>query len=127
MRVFHAAIVPGVLVALLTLAGCGAPPTHKVGDPAPKAKKSKKGAGEDETAAARARREAAEAGEDDVSSDGKSWGGWKYTGSRDDCFYVVGRKCFAEVADACRAAKCRSAKARDCRVSGGGPATVSCK
>jgi hypothetical protein len=80
----------------------------------------------DESAAERARREAKAAGEDDVSSQGKAWGGWRYTGSRDECFYVVGRKCFAELRDACKAAGCRSAKPAQCRVQGGGPASISC-
>lgn len=76
----------------------------------------------DETAAERQRREYKE--EEGVSSDGKSWGGWQYQGSRDECFFKVGRKCFTEEKDACQAAKCGKGK---CRVDGGGPALVSCR
>jgi len=78
--------------------------------------------GKDETAAERARREYAE--EEKVSGDGKAWGGWQYQGARDECFFKVGRKCFTEEQDACKAAKCGKGK---CRVDGGGPAIVSCK
>ena len=76
----------------------------------------------DETAAERARREYAQ--EQGVSGDGKAWGGWQYQGSRDECFFKLGRKCFTEEAQACKAAKCGKGK---CRITGGGPATVSCK
>ncbi len=78
--------------------------------------------GKDETAAERQRREHAE--EEGVSAQGKAWGGWQYEGSRDECFYKVGRRCFTEEAAACKAAKCGKSK---CRVDGGGPALVSCK
>jgi hypothetical protein len=52
------------------------------------------------------------------------WGGWRYQGDRDDCFYVVGRRCFRSKKVACSAAKCGPS---DCQVIGGGPATVQCK
>jgi hypothetical protein len=102
------------LVALLAVfvLGCGGSQT---------AGKTGKG-GKDETAAQRARREQAE--DDKVSGEGKAWGGWQYQGSRDECFFKVGRKCFTEQADACKAAKCGKGK---CRLDGGGPAIVSCK
>jgi hypothetical protein len=77
-----------------------------------------------ETAAARAKREHAESGEADPSAKGKAWGGWRYKGSRDECFFVVGRTCFNELAQACKAAKCKKGT---CRTEGGGPAEVSCK
>lgn len=75
------------------------------------------------TAAERARLEHAAAQEEEVSDDGKQWGGWRYRGSRDECFFVVGRTCFKEEKAACKAAKCGKGK---CKVEGGGPATVSC-
>jgi hypothetical protein len=75
-------------------------------------------------AAERARAEAANAPEESVSGDGKHWGGWRYQGARDDCFYVVGRRCFTDEKKACAAAKCKSG---ECDVSGGGPATVTCE
>jgi hypothetical protein len=54
----------------------------------------------------------------------KKWGGWRYQGTRDDCFYVLGRRCFKTQKAACSAAHCKGATS--CNVSGGGPATVSC-
>lgn len=76
------------------------------------------------TAAERARIEEARSGDKDVEKPkGVSWGGWRYQGSRDDCFFVVGRACFASQDEACHAAKCKKNK---CKVEGGGPATVSC-
>ena len=61
--------------------------------------------GSGKTAAERARTEHAASGEDDPSDQGKKWGGWRYRGSRDECFYVVGRSCFKDLDDACKAAK----------------------
>lgn len=61
---------------------------------------------------------------DKVSGKGKQWGGWRYGGSRDECFFVVGRKCFASEAAACKAAKCGGKR---CVADGGGPATVKCR
>ena len=61
---------------------------------------------------------------DRVSDDGKAWGGWRYAGSRDDCFFLVGRKCFASEEKACKAAKCGSKR---CVADGGGPATMRCR
>jgi hypothetical protein len=77
-----------------------------------------------ETAAERARREHAESGEDDAAGKGKAWAGWRYKGSRDECFFVVGRTCFTELKAACKAAKCKKAT---CETRGGGPAEVSCR
>jgi hypothetical protein len=93
------------LVAALAL-GCGGDP------PRP---------GEPTTAKEKQRREAAAAGETTAPS-GK-WGGWRYTGDRDECFFVVGKRCFKTQASACAAARCGSKK---CEASGGGPVTVSC-
>ena len=52
------------------------------------------------------------------------WGGWRYQGDRDDCFYVVGRRCFKSRKLACRAAHCAADR---CAIIGGGPASVQCK
>src|SRR5579863_8324330 len=52
------------------------------------------------------------------------WAGWKYQGDRSDCFYVVGRKCFKSRKLACGAAHCAK---HECKIVGGGPATVQCK
>ncbi|MBS1120890.1 MAG: hypothetical protein H6Q90_3118 [Deltaproteobacteria bacterium] len=54
----------------------------------------------------------------------KNWGTWRYSGDRNDCFFVVGRKCFKTENAACQAARCKLPK--KCETVGGGPATVSC-
>jgi hypothetical protein len=73
------------------------------------------------TAKEKQRREAEARGEADPGA-GK-WGGWRYTGDRNDCFFVVGRRCFKAEAAACTAARCGKKK---CETTGGGPATVAC-
>jgi hypothetical protein len=57
--------------------------------------------------------------------DAKKWGTWRYSGDRNDCFFVVGRKCFKTEAAACKTVACKAPK--KCNSVGGGPATVSCK
>jgi hypothetical protein len=57
------------------------------------------------------------------SAEGKSWGGWRWKGKRDDCFFVVKNKCFDNQAEACAAAGCDEDR---CKLTGGGPAKVSC-
>jgi hypothetical protein len=89
----------------LMFAACGGPQT----DP-----------NEPQTAAARAHQEAEAKGE---IPKGKKWGGWRYQGDRDECFYIVGRKCFKTEKAACKAADCGGAK---CNSVGASPATVSC-
>jgi hypothetical protein len=103
-----------VVLLLLAVVACGGPSGPR---------------GEGKTAAERARNEHKASGEEPVDDKGKQWGGWRYRGSRDECFYVVGRTCFTDVDDACKAAKCKNGKkgAKACKVTGGGPATVSCK
>ena len=49
---------------------------------------------------------------------------WTYAGDRKDCFFVVGRRCFKTQKAACTTA-CGSAKT--CKITGAGPAAVSCK
>ncbi len=62
-------------------------------------------------------------------SNGRSWGGWRYQGDRNDCFYVVGRRCFKSKRSACASA-CRvppkTAALDMCTIDGGGPASVTC-
>ena len=58
-----------------------------------------------------------------VDGTGKSWGGWRYRGHRDDCFFVVERECFTTLADACEATECKGG----CTSRGAGPAIVYCK
>ncbi|HMG55431.1 MAG TPA: hypothetical protein VK601_18165 [Kofleriaceae bacterium] len=76
--------------------------------------------GDPTTAKEKQRREAAAAGE---ATTGGKGAGWRYTGDRDECFFVVGRRCYKTEATACAAARCSKTK---CQVTGGGPATVSC-
>lgn len=85
--------------------GCGAPPKS-----------------DEPTTAREKQRRDAEA-EGTLDKPGGKWGGWRYTGDRDDCFFVVGRRCFKTEAAACTAARCGK---RKCATSGGGPATVAC-
>jgi hypothetical protein len=104
MRVGSCLLVVGCALFGVGL-GCGAPPVD------PK---------EPQTAAARARAEAKASGDD---GGGKQWGGWRYQGERDDCFFVIGRRCFKTEEAACKAARCGAKK---CVVDGGGPASVRC-
>ena len=73
------------------------------------------------TAKDKQRRDAEARGETGPSA-GK-WGGWRYTGDRSDCFFVVGRRCFKSEAAACAAARCGKKR---CETTGGGPASVAC-
>src|SRR5688572_10931004 len=78
---------------------------------------------EPQTAKEKQMREARASG--DADKPGKNWGKWRYSGDRDDCFYVVGGKCFKTENKACQAARCKLP--RKCTSVGGGPVTVSCK
>lgn len=98
------------LIVVLLVAACGGP----------KSTGGKPG----ETAAERAKREYEASGEADLDRKNKRWKGWQYTGARDECFFVVGRRCFTEEKAACKAARCGK---QGCRSDGAGPATVSCK
>jgi len=73
------------------------------------------------TARDKQRREAAAQGE--AGGNTGKWGGWRYTGDRNECFFIVGRRCFKTEAAACAAARCGKKK---CTTTGGGPATVAC-
>jgi hypothetical protein len=67
--------------------------------------------------------EAKASGEVDLTGQ-PSWGKWRYSGERDNCFYVVGRRCFKTEKAACQAARCK--KDQTCNSDGAGPATVAC-
>ena len=69
--------------------------------------------------------EARAKGEDEPQKAGKKWTGWKYQGDRDDCFFIVGKRCFKTQDAACKAARCGNGKT--CQTEGAGPAAVSCK
>lgn len=66
---------------------------------------------------------AAEQDRGTLDSRGKKWGGWRWKGSRDNCFYIVGNICFEDRAAACEAAGCEE---DGCRVDRGAPGKVSC-
>jgi len=95
------------LAAICFALGCGGPQS----DP-----------GEPQTAKEKQLREARANGE--VYKPDTKWAGWRYQGDRKDCFFVVGRRCFKTEKAACASA-CKSPKL--CEVTGGGPATMSCK
>lgn len=61
---------------------------------------------------------------DPVSEKGKAWGGWRWKGKRDDCFFVHKNRCFSRLNAACAYAKCDLAK---CKHDDGAPATITCK
>lgn len=82
---------------------------------------SASGGHEPTTAKEKQRREAEAKGE--VDPPGGKFAGWRYSGDRNECFFVVGKRCFKTEAAACKFARCG---ARKCDVIGGGPATVSC-
>ena len=96
-------------LVLVVVAACGSTASSSEDAREPKNAKEKQ------------RLEARTKGED---VDNRKWGGWRYQGERNDCFFVVGRKCFKTENAACQAARCSGGK--KCDVSGGGPATVRC-
>jgi hypothetical protein len=67
--------------------------------------------------------EAKASGEADATGQ-PSWGKWRYSGDRNNCLYVVGRRCFKIEAVACRTLKCKAGQ--KCTAAGAGPATLSC-
>jgi hypothetical protein len=73
------------------------------------------------TAREKQRRDAEAKG--DIDGGGGKWAGWRYTGDRRDCFFVVGRRCFKTEAAACVAARCGKQK---CAAAGGGPVAIGC-
>lgn len=61
----------------------------------------------------------------EVSSKGKQWGGWRWEGDRDNCYFLVKNTCHPTEEAACKDAGCDEGK---CKVDEeGAPAKVSCK
>jgi hypothetical protein len=58
-----------------------------------------------------------------ASGTGTKWKRWRYTGERNDCFFVVSGRCFKTESSACAAARCGK---QACETTGGGPVTVQC-
>lgn len=59
-----------------------------------------------------------------VPEEGKKWGGWRWKGRRQDCFFRVGNECHSTLEAACKAAGCGKS---DCVQDDGAPAKVSCE
>lgn len=93
----------GVSLALL-VAGCGGEPSRS-----------------DEPTTAKEKQQREPTIKDEPKTAGQ-WSGWRYTGDRNDCFFVVGKQCYKTEEAACGAARCGGR----CEVTGGGPATVAC-
>ena len=98
----------GGLALLLTIA-CAAPTQTDTNEP--------------QTAREKQYREAKKSGELDKQVAKPA--GWRYTGDRKQCFFVVGRRCFKTENAACQAARCKAPK--KCTTDGAGPATLSCR
>jgi hypothetical protein len=78
---------------------------------------------EPQTAKEKQLQEAKASGE--VDGTGQSgWGKWRYTGDRNNCYYVAGKKCFKTEVAACQTMKCKAGE--KCKAAGAGPATVAC-
>ena len=75
------------------------------------------------TAREKQRREAKTSTADEDGN--KHWGKWRYKGTRDSCFFIVGSSCFKTENAACQTARCK--KPKRCAAVGAAPATVSCK
>jgi hypothetical protein len=54
---------------------------------------------------------------------GKGGSGWRWRGSRSECFYRHRNRCFTELQAACRAAKCDESR---CKHSESVPSVVTC-
>ncbi len=59
-----------------------------------------------------------------VSEQGKEWSGWRWKGSRQDCFFLVRNECYSSLDEACKAARCEKS---DCEHDESAPAKVSCE
>lgn len=83
---------------------------------------SETGKHEPQTAKEKQMQEARASGELDKPN--AKWGGWRYQGTRSDCFFVLGRRCFKTEKAACSVAKCKAPT--KCTSTGAGPATIAC-
>lgn len=93
----------------LIIAGCGGDEKAHTKSKAPATKKTDE-SDQDETGT--------------VSSKGKKWGGWRWKGKRDDCFFVYKNNCYTTREDACAAAKCKKG---ECVFDKSAPAKASCQ
>ena len=90
------------LILLLALAACGGGSSE----------------GGDGSSADRARKEKP------VPEQGKKWSGWRWKGSRQDCFFLVESECHSSLEGACKAAGCKKSS---CVHDESAPAKVSCE
>jgi hypothetical protein len=97
-----------LLVAVTASLGCGGSGSSGASDPT--------------TAKEKQRQEAKASGDAPDDAPGDKRKGWRYAGDRDECFFMVGHRCFKSEDAACKFAKCGG----KCEVTGGGPATVAC-
>ena len=94
-----------VLIALLALAACGGG--------------SSEGSDSESAEGDRQARK-----EKPVPEQGKKWSGWRWKGSRQDCFFLVESECHASFEGACKAAGCKKSS---CVHDESAPAKVSCE
>lgn len=101
-----------LFAACLGLATCGSTPDKTEspdGDNGTKNKRSKDDPSADEEA---------------EFAKGKKWGGWRWKGRRNDCFFIYNNECFSTMKKACKRAKC---SAKRCEHDDSAPAKVICK
>ncbi len=113
---------PASLVAVLAslVLACGG------GSAKMKVKKGEPQTAREKMLAEEAARKKRKGGDDEESKPpgSKQWTGWRYQGDRNDCFFVVGKKCFKTEKAACAAAACKAPS--KCETEGAGPAQLSC-
>ena len=108
------------VLALLVLACGGGSAKMKVKKGEPQTAREKMLAEE----AARKKRKGGDDDEEAKPPGSKQWTGWRYQGDRNDCFVVVGKKCFKTEKAACAAAACKAPS--KCETEGAGPVQLSC-
>jgi hypothetical protein len=59
-----------------------------------------------------------------VVEEGKKWGGWRWRGRREDCFFLHKNACFPSLELACKDAGCSK---KTCTYDGKAPPHVTCK
>jgi hypothetical protein len=66
----------------------------------------------------------AEQNEAPLSEEGKQWGGWRWKGKREECFFLHDNTCYVTFDAACKAARCKGGR---CVADEAAPAKVSCE
>lgn len=111
-------VVVVALLAWAVLASCGGPPdeattmgTRRVRD--------------DSASKPKAEQTAEYEDENSVGMEDRRVSRWRWKGTRKDCFFVVGNRCFETRAQACKAAGCK--RSSDCRADESAPVQISCR